>query len=68
MNKLELRVSGIHCDGCERRIEAALGQIDGVVRSDADHESGTVTVTIDPSKTSEDAVRASIARAGFAPI
>ena len=65
MNQLELNVTGIHCANCEQRIQAALGQVDGVVRSTADHKSGRVTVAIDPTKTSENAVRELITRAGF---
>lgn len=65
MNRLELKVTVMHCMGCEQRIQAALGRMDGVVRSSADHKSGLVTVAIDPAKTTENEVRGSIRRAGF---
>ncbi len=65
MKQLELNVSGMDCTQCERRIETTLARLDGVVRSKADHGAGVVTVVINPATASEDAVRASIAQAGF---
>lgn len=65
MKQLTLDVSGMSCTGCEQRIESALSRLDGVVRSKADHQSGVVTVVINPAKATEDAVRASIMQAGY---
>jgi copper chaperone CopZ len=31
MTRLEVRVRGLHCAGCERSIEAAVRRLDGVV-------------------------------------
>jgi len=41
-------VSGMHCGGCERRIIANLGQLEGVVSVEADAESGKVRVASAP--------------------
>lgn len=51
MEQLELRVNGMTCSACERRIEKALAQIDGVVRSAADHRAKSVKVAFDPRRT-----------------
>jgi len=65
MQQLTLKATGIHCGGCEDRIATALATIDGVIRSCADHETGQVTVVIDPARTTEEAVRSTVERAGF---
>jgi len=65
MKQVQLKVSGMDCTQCERRLENALSQVDGVVRSKADHQQGSLSVVIDPAKANEDAVRAAIAKAGF---
>lgn len=65
MEQLELRVNGMTCTGCEQRIQRALGQVDGVVRSAADHRAARVKIVFDPMRTSAEAVRARIAQAGY---
>jgi copper chaperone CopZ len=65
MEHLELRVNGMTCTGCEQRIERALAQIDGVVRSDADHRAAQVRVVFDPARTLAQAVEARIEQAGY---
>lgn len=65
MKQLELKVSGMDCTSCERRLETALSHVDGIVRSKADHREGSLSVVIDPARASEDAIRTSIKKAGF---
>ncbi len=65
MKQLDLKVTGMDCVSCERRIQTTLSQLDGVVRSSADHKSGEVTVVIDPARASADAVRGALEQAGF---
>ncbi len=65
MKQVKLKVSGMDCTQCERRLETALSQVDGVVRSKADHQQGSLSVVVDPAKASEEAIRAAIAKAGF---
>ena len=48
MEKLNIKIKGMHCEGCEKRIENALGDIKGVKNVEADYKSGTAVVeTID---------------------
>lgn len=47
MERTELPVEGMACDGCEETVENALGAVDGVRRVDADHESDAVEVVAD---------------------
>ena len=66
MQQVDLGVTGMTCRACEQRIENALTRIEGVVRSAADHRAARVRVMFDPARTSEDAVRSCIERAGYA--
>ncbi len=65
MKQLDLKVTGMDCASCERRIQTTLSQLDGVVRSSADHQSGDVTVVIDPARASEGGVLDALEQAGF---
>ena len=65
MEQLELRVKGMTCGACEQRIQRALAQVDGVVRSAADRRAERVKVVFDPSRTSAQVVQARIEQAGY---
>lgn len=47
MNEIIINVEGMHCEGCERRVNNALSEIDGVKEVKADHNNGTVTIKTD---------------------
>jgi copper chaperone len=65
VKQLTLEVSGMSCTGCEERIQTALARLEGVLRSQADHQAGKVQVVVDPGRASEEAVRRSIEKAGY---
>ena len=65
MDQLEFRVTGMTCTACEQRIQRALAQVDGVVRSAADHRAARVKVVFDPARTSAQAVQARIQQIGY---
>ncbi len=66
MQQLLLRVSGIHCEGCEERIARAERELgSGIAKVVAEHQAGTVRIVFDPARTSEKSVRAAIERAGY---
>ncbi len=65
MEQLELHVNGMTCTGCEQRIQRALAQVDGVVRSAADYPAARVTIVFDPARTSAQTVQARITQAGY---
>ena len=65
MKQVELRVNGMTCGACEQRIQRALAQVDGVVRSAADHRAARVKVVFDPARTSAQAVQARITQVGY---
>ena len=45
MKKIEIKVKGMVCEGCENRIQNALKKINGVENVEANHQTGIVTVT-----------------------
>ena len=65
MKQITLAVVGMHCGGCEQRLQRAMGRIDGTVRTVADHRRGEVRVAFDEARTSEQAIRACIEQAGY---
>ena len=65
MEHLELRVTGMTCNACEQRIQRALARVEGVTQTAADHCAARVRVMFDPARTSEEAVRSCIERAGY---
>jgi copper chaperone CopZ len=65
MEQLELRVAGMRCTACEQRIQRVLAEVDGVVRSAADHRAAQVTVVFDPARASAETVQDRIKQAGY---
>ncbi|MFB6176331.1 MAG: heavy-metal-associated domain-containing protein [Halobaculum sp.] len=64
MERQTVSVSGMSCDGCERNVETALRNLDGVSRVEADHETDTVDV-VREDRVSDDDVTAAIEQAGY---
>lgn len=60
---IQLKIDGMHCDGCVRRVTQALGALDGVrVESVV---VGSAAVSVDPAKASPEQVTAAVDRIGF---
>ncbi|MFB6236035.1 MAG: heavy-metal-associated domain-containing protein [Halopenitus sp.] len=64
MQRKTIAVSGMSCDGCEENVENALGTVEGVSRTNADHENDTVEVVIN-EHVSDDDLSAAIRDAGY---
>lgn len=60
-----LDVHGMDCPGCENRVQTALTRLEGVIRVDADHRTGRVTVRFDEARLSVDDVNERIRDAGY---
>ena len=45
MKKIILNVKGMVCNGCEKRVENALMNIEGVTKVNADYKKSRVTIT-----------------------
>lgn len=63
MERYELQVEGMSCNGCEERVTNAAERVDGVRRVDANHETGTVEIAAEEG--TEDSVRQAIHGAGY---
>lgn len=64
MKELLLNVEGMHCGGCEKRIQNAVSDIDGVENVEASFEAGTVKVTLN-KVVDEKAIKETIEDMGF---
>jgi uncharacterized protein len=47
----KIRLTGMHCPNCEKRVTEALRTVDGVTEASADWKRGGATVTFDDGKT-----------------
>lgn len=65
MQARTLKVSGMTCSGCEQRVSAVLGRLDGVGRVTADHSTGVVTVDHDPDLVEQRTIDDRLAEAGY---
>jgi len=57
-----ITVEGLSCEHCERTVEDALMDVDGVTAATADHEAGSATVEGDAETA---ALVAAVADAGY---
>ena len=64
MNKIELKVKGMVCGGCENRVKNALGAIDGVEAVEASYQTGLVKVKAE-EKVSKQTLEEAIVDIGF---
>jgi copper chaperone len=65
MEKLQIRVSGMTCGGCERSVQNALTSRKGVAAAKADRKAGLVSVEFDPAVIERAAIEQAIIEAGF---
>ena len=65
MTNITLKAKGMHCSSCEMLIQDALEELDGIKSSKADHNTGSVIVNFDESKTTPDSIKAVISKEGY---
>ncbi|MDD5112254.1 MAG: heavy-metal-associated domain-containing protein [Candidatus Altiarchaeota archaeon] len=57
MAKIQLKVTGMHCESCEKLIVEELSEIQNISKATADHKKGIVTFettgVVDESKVKE---------------
>ena len=63
MSSSSLQISGMHCDACVRRVNAALAKTEGIVSAEV--KIGRADVQFDPSKVTPDQIAAAIEKIGF---
>jgi sulfite exporter TauE/SafE/copper chaperone CopZ len=62
---LGFRARGMHCRGCERAIERAVGELPGIASVKADYPTERVSVAYDPAAVTTEAIRAAVERHGY---
>ncbi len=58
-----LKIEGMHCQACVRRVTAAIEKVTGL--ESAKVEIGSANVEFDPEKTSEQEIAAAVRAIGF---
>ena len=65
MDRIRLRVEGMHCSACELRLERELQSLPGVIKATASLPASSVTVEYDSSRVGPEEIRAAVGRAGY---
>ncbi len=64
MKEIIIKVNGMHCEGCEKRIQNAVKDIEGVEEVAANHKDGIVVAKIN-SDTIKSVIEETIEDIGF---
>ena len=62
---VEFPVTGMTCASCVRRVEKALGRVEGVGETSVNLATERVRVTVDPSAVGPEELRAAVEKAGY---
>ena len=68
MQSIRLKVEGMSCGHCEKRVTTALLRLDGVKEAKASAKDAEVSVTFDTDKSDEAKIREAIDQAGYQPV
>ena len=63
MKTTQLKIGGMHCQACVRRVTAAIEKVDGF--KSANVAVGSAKVEFDPEKTSEEQIAEAVRAIGF---
>lgn len=65
MKEINLKVSGMHCTGCSKRLEKVLNNLDGVESANVDFESTIAHIVYDENVLNIEKIKEAIEYAGF---
>ena len=65
MESVQLKIEGMHCDGCVRSVTRMLSALPGVDRVDVSLAENRADVSFDPAKTGVAEFKRAVERAGF---
>ena len=65
METIELRIEGLHCDGCVKSVTRTLTALPGVEKVDVSLAEGKANVSYDPARAGVAEFRRAVERAGF---
>lgn len=58
-------IEGMTCSGCERAINRAISNLDGVQSAKVDLQHSSVSVEFDPGKINIDAIKSAVNKIGY---
>ena len=61
----KLKVKGMHCGGCEQRVQKMVGRLPNIHTVAADHQNGVVTIGYDGSPETLQAAQSKIQELGY---
>ena len=65
MDKIELKIEGMHCGACATGIQMLTSQMDGVTSAFVDYEGKKGTFEFDPAKVTKEAIVKAIEELGY---
>lgn len=65
MEKIDLKIEGMHCGSCAVGIQMLVSQMDGVKSVEVSYDDKKGTFEFDPAKVSKDAIVKSISELGY---
>jgi mercuric ion transport protein len=65
INKVEYRIKGMTCTGCEVHIESEVHKLDGIIEVKATHEKGNTIVSYDNTKVTNTEIEAAVRKTGY---
>ena len=65
MEKIELKIEGMHCGACATGIQMLVSSMEGVSNVFVDYEGKKGTLEFDPAKVTKDAIVKAIAELGY---
>jgi copper chaperone len=65
METVELKIEGLHCEGCVKSVTRMLGGIAGVEKVDVSLAEGKADVRYDPARAGVADFKRAVERAGF---
>ena len=65
MKKVEIKVEGMHCEGCSNRLSRVLNNVDGVKEANVSLENKLASIEYDENITKIEDLEESIKDAGF---
>ena len=65
MKEVKLNITGMHCEGCSKRLKKVLNNQDGVEDATVSLENKEAVVKFDESQTNVNALKEAVEDAGF---
>lgn len=65
MEKVILRIQGMHCGSCANAIRAYLSTQEGVSEASVSYEEGRAEVSFDPGKIKEEEIKKAVEEIGY---